>query len=333
MSANRLSDYDVTGTVQVSDPDAVTAAVRDIFQATYPGEDFTPVVTAFRDFRRMFSGKLPGFLGCDTVYHDMQHTLDMTLATARLIGGYEKAHVDDERLGPKMATLGLVTALFHDSGYIRHTEDRTERNGAAYTRSHITRGANFLQRYLPSIGLEWAAQPATEIIHFTGYERPISEIRIDDPRERIVGQILATADLMAQMADRCYLEKCRDRLFPEFVLGGIAFGESDAGEREVRYESGLDLLKKTPEFFDGVTRTRLDGDFDGVYRYFESWFDGENPYLESVTKNLSHLEMIIETGDWESLRRAPPCFTHEKDSLDDTQTMVALKLKESGLAD
>ena len=43
-----------------------------------------------------------------------------------------------------------------------------------------------------------------------------------DPRDRKLGHLLGTADLIAQMADRCYLEKCRDRLYPEFVLGGIA---------------------------------------------------------------------------------------------------------------
>jgi hypothetical protein len=39
---------------------------------------------------------------------------------------------------------------------------------------------------------------------------------------RRLGNMLGTADIIAQMADRCYLEKCRDRLFPEFVAGGLA---------------------------------------------------------------------------------------------------------------
>ena len=43
-----------------------------------------------------------------------------------------------------------------------------------------------------------------------------------DPRDIKLGHLLGTADMIAQMADRCYLEKCRDRLYPEFVLGGVA---------------------------------------------------------------------------------------------------------------
>ena len=55
-------------------------------------------------------------------------------------------------------------------------------------------------------------------MHYTGYERPAETIRIDDTLLRRVGQMLGTADILAQMSDRCYLEKCRDRLYPEFVL-------------------------------------------------------------------------------------------------------------------
>jgi len=62
---------------------------------------------------------------------------------------------------------------------------------------------------------------ATQIVHFTGYELKSIQIRLDDRRPQGRSP-LGTADMTAQMADRCYLEKCRDRLYPEFVLGGIA---------------------------------------------------------------------------------------------------------------
>ncbi|MDH3769187.1 MAG: hypothetical protein OES99_12155, partial [Gammaproteobacteria bacterium] len=231
MSTNqRASDFDVTGTVQVSCPNSVCAAIRDIYAQLYPGQSFDTLAQAFEYFRQLFVGEAPGYRGCDTVYHDMQHTLDMTLAIARLIGGYEKAHGPDEQLGFENATLGVVTALFHDSGYILRDDDDQSINGAEYTSIHITRGVEILSNFLPTIGLAHLVAPASEIIHFTGYEKPADEIKTDDPRQRVVGQLLGTADLMAQMADRCYLEKCRDRLYSEFVLGGVAVhldGEGD----------------------------------------------------------------------------------------------------------
>ncbi len=328
MSDSRPSDFDVTGTVQVSCPHTVCEAVHDIFAQLYPDHSFDKIAAAFEVFRRLFVGELPGFRGCDTVYHDMQHTLDMTLAMTRLIGGWEKAHEPEEQLGFENASLGIVTALFHDSGYIVKDDDDQSLNGAEYTRVHITRGANFLRQYLPTIGLDDLVEHAAEIIHFTGYEKAVDEIETEDPKHRVVGMLLGTADLMAQMADRCYLEKCRDRLYSEFVLGGVAV-QQDGANTNVTYESGLDLLKKTPEFFDTVSRDRLDGAFEGVHKYFRDWFGGEDPYHYSLQQNLSFLERILEHGDWSILRRRPPVFTHSGEAqLEDTQEMVALRLKD-----
>ena len=83
----------------------------------------------------------------------MQHSLDDTLAMARLLVGYERTHTREQRLGAERAVIGLVTALFHDAGYIREMADTQHRNGAEFTRTHVTRGAQFLARYLPTIGL------------------------------------------------------------------------------------------------------------------------------------------------------------------------------------
>ena len=146
---------------------------------------------------------------------------------ARLLAGYDRTHTPEQRLGPDRALLGLVVALFHDAGYIRQIDDTKHRNGAEFTRTHVSRGAQFLARYMPTIGLANWVPVATQIIHFTGYEVPFGDIRLDDPLDRRVGHLLGTADMMAQMSDRCYLEKCRDRLYPEFVLGGVALGRDD----------------------------------------------------------------------------------------------------------
>ncbi|HTE42842.1 MAG TPA: hypothetical protein VK629_18615, partial [Steroidobacteraceae bacterium] len=207
----RRSDFDVTNTVQVSSPTAVRSAVLDLFMQIWPNRSFDRVVSAFRDFERLFIGQYPGYLGCDTVYHDMQHSLDGTLATARIIAGHERTQAADDKLGPERATLGIVVALFHDAGYIRQVDDSVHRNGAEFTLNHVSRSAAFLANYLPTIGMaEWVSV-ATRIVHFTGYEVTFDQIKLDDMRDRRVGHIVGTGDLIAQMSDRCYLEKCRDR--------------------------------------------------------------------------------------------------------------------------
>ena len=329
MSQDRRNDYDVTNTVQVSDPASVRDAVHGLFSETFPGMSFDKLWLAFYDFERLFTGRYPGYKGCDTTYHDMQHTLDMTLALARLVSGYEQSVEPPDRLGAKRAQMAIVTSLFHDSGYIRHeTRDRDFSNGAEFTLYHVSRSADFLRRYLPEIGLAKDVGIASMIVHFTGYELDLDHIELDDPRDVICGHLIGTADLLAQMADRCSLEKCRDRLYNEFVVGGVAVENAKPGEYRVRYRSGTDLLKKTPVFYQHVMRERLNSKFNRGYRYVEVLYDGRNPYIDAIRNNMTHLVRIIESGDWSLLRRKPAVFLGIAAAVHEIEQLVAKQLAE-----
>jgi hypothetical protein len=309
---HRRSDFDVTNTVQVSSPDAVRHAIRQLFTAAWPQFPFHCIDTVFRDFEDLFTGKYPGFYGCDTVYHDLQHTLDATLAVGRLLVAHEKSCPPAERLGPERALIGVIVALFHDSGYLRRIGEPIS-NGAELTSSHVTRSSEMLASYLPTIGLQDWVSMATQIVHFSGYEVPFDEITVSDPRDRKIGHLLGTGDLIAQMSDRCYLEKCRDRLYPEFVLGGMTSSQDTSGQALVRYRSGLDVLRQTPQFAEQIMRTRLDGEFAGAYHCLEALFEGRNPYMETIQRNLEYLNEVLRTEGWPMLRREPPCFIYEDD--------------------
>ena len=307
-SQDRRNDYDVTNTVQVSSPQKVRAAVAELFSAAYPNTSFDAIWLAFHDFERHFQGLEPAYHAVDTSYHDIQHTLDMTLALARLVVGHEVSVERHDRLGPERAELAIVSALFHDAGYLRHkVRDKEAVNGAVFTLQHVTRSGHFLESYLPRIGLKQFVPVVSRIVHFTGYELNIDQIELDDPKDSIVGHLLGTADLVAQLADRCYLEKCRDRLYPEFVLGGVAIDET-GDKTTIRYRSPRDLLAKTLSFYQSSARQRLEHNFNRVYRFMEAFFESrDNPYVLFIRKNLNFLNTLIESGDWEKLRRHPPC--------------------------
>jgi hypothetical protein len=323
----RRNDYDVTNSVQVSSTASVTAAVRELFSATWPGESFDKVATAFEDFDKLYTGRMPGYHAVDTVYHDRQHSLDMTLAMARLLVGYERTSDSRSRMGGSRAAMALVTSLLHDSGYIREFEDVTHRNGAEFTLYHVTRSAKYLARYLPTIGMEDWVSIATRVVHFTGYEIKLKDIVLSDPRDRKLGHLLGTADLVAQMADRCYLEKCRDRLYPEFVLGGIATSPKNDGTLQVRYSSGLDLLRQTPTFVHDTFRDRLEGEFEHAYRFVEPLFGGKNPYIEAIERNLEYLARVLRTQRWPMLRRNPPLFTSDDTGIRHVRGLMLNHLK------
>jgi hypothetical protein len=316
MSSIRRSDFDVTNSVQVSSPQAVFAAVEGLCRPTWPELSLEPLARAFTHFERLFAGEVPGWHGVDTVYHDRQHTLDITLAVARLLVGYERQQPQDTRLGGTRALVGLVTGLFHDVGYLRRADDRDSRNGAEFTRTHVARGARFLGEYLPELGLAAWAPVASEIVHFTGYEVPFAHIesQVREPRDIVIGHLVGTADMIAQMADRCYLEKCRDRLYAEFVLGGVALPFSE-GYPQVKYASGLDLLRQTPEFVSDVREKRLDGDFHAAYRWLEILYGGHNPYLDAIDRNVEYLRQVLRSESWQLLRRRPPIFAATEDAM------------------
>ncbi len=323
----RRNDYDVTNTVQVSSTADVAAAVAELFAAAWPGESFARVSTAFDEFEKLFTGRMPGYHGVDTVYHDRQHSLDMTLAMARMMVGYECSSEQRARFGIERAVMAVVVSLFHDAGYIRESDDHKHRNGAEFTLYHVTRSARFLARFLPRIGMEHWVPTATRVVHFTGYEIALQEIQLPDPLDRKLGHLLGTADLIAQMADRCYLEKCRDRLYPEFVLGGIAAALGTNGALQVKYSSGLDLLRQTPQFVRATRVQRLEGEFEHAYRYLEPLFGGENPYLQAIDRNLVFLDQVLQTERWPMLRRNPPLFTSEDDQLGQVRGLMLNRLK------
>ncbi len=303
----RRNDHDVTDSVRTTDPAAVAAEVMRLYEGLYEGMKAPELGRAFADAGVLYRGEHPDYHPCDTHYHDIQHVLDVTLAMARLMDGYERSRrKDDARLEREVFMVGVLAALFHDFGYLRRRHDRRHRYGAEYTLTHVSRGAAFLRYYLRVLGLGQLARTASTLVHYTGYERPAETIRISDTLLRRVGHMLGTADIIAQMSDRCYLEKCRDRLYPEFVLGGLA-GRRMATRRTLpSFSSGDDLVQKTPGFYQGAAK-RLELPLARAYDYASRHFGGQNLYLEEMQKNVRHAQrMAQEPRPRERLRRQPP---------------------------
>jgi hypothetical protein len=300
----RRSDFDVTNRINTTDPVCVKLEVVRIYRALYAGHDPATLSRAFDDMVALYRGQFPGYSRCDTEYHDLQHALEVTLAMARLLDGYERSRVEGPGIGERLLQLGVICALYHDIGYIRRANDTKHTNGAEYTPIHVSRGGRFLKEYLPQIGMEEFADVAGSILHFTGYETPVSQIRVPDPIYRLVGSLLGSADIIGQMSDRCYLEKCRDRLYPEFVAGGITVRRTEAGGEEVLFASAEDLLRKTPGFFKNATR-RLEVDLGGAHQYAQAHFGGPNLYMDAVQQNIRFVEKL-SSEDEIVLRRQPP---------------------------
>ena len=266
---------------------------------------------AFEDIGQLYAGEHPDYLPCDTEYHGIQHVLDVTLAMARLMDGYERSRNSLPPLPAACFSLGVVTALFHDFGYLRRRGDKRHRYGSEYTLTHVTRGSKHLHHYLPRIGLKRYASAGATIVHYTDHERRAETIPLSNALLRRVGHMLDTADIIAQMADRCYLEKCRGRLYPEFVLGGLAKRKLRGGRTQILFTSGNDLVRKTPGFYMNAAK-RLDLQLARAYEYAEHHFNGQNLYLEEIQKNVRYAKAVGDAPiSVDMLRRTPPSTMNE----------------------
>jgi len=235
----------------------------------------------------LFEGEYPGYSAIQTLYHDMAHTLEVFVCAVRLVHGVHVSgqyHMDDETI-----TLFCISALMHDIGYAQRIEE-AEGTGAQYTGVHIDRGIEFIRQYLAEHDLpqSWNETFSCALLT-TNPERVIQTISFPDGRSRLLAQMLGTADLVAQMADRIYLEK--------ILFLYLEFKEANFGN----YSSMYDLLCKTHGFYE-YTMVKLEEDFGGIYARLADHFKkvmgiDKNYYMEAIDKNLEYLSKVIESGE------------------------------------
>lgn len=296
-SADGRSQLDPTGEVDLEDADAVEAAVCAILDRQYAGSyDVTLLRSAMADVLRAYRGEYPGLLRCDALYHDLRHSLETALTTARLLDGYAASHSPNGAAGidGNHALLGVLLALFHDIGLLRRDAE-ADLWGPALTPIHEERGVEFMQAYLPGTTLS-ALIGETKLIMATKlvYKMPDSWTM----EERTLASLVATADLVSQISDRYYLEKCRDFLFLEFSAFGLA------GKPDSLYPDSQTLLEKTPAFVEGFLQERLDEEYQGVRRYLRVHMAGADPWEEAMRRNISYLKTLLENNDLDRLRRS-----------------------------
>lgn len=279
----RLETTQIARLVNMENPQSVLEEVKVIVSIMMPDFDFEPVNRAFTDAVRLFHGQYPGYRKCDTEYHDLKHTTDALLAMTRLMHG---AMINEQVLSEKDVELGLIGALLHDTGYIK-TIDEHVGTGARFTHTHISRSLLFMEKYLSENNYSSEdVECCRSILKCTGLDVKISEIPFRSSEIKVLGELLGTADLVGQMADRTYLEKL-PFLYHEFKEGNVSY-----------FESELDLLKNTPEFHDR-TIERFRHELGGVNRYMRDhfrvrWGIDEDLYMISIENKIKYLKYVLE---------------------------------------
>ncbi len=269
-----------------SDPGTVWSKATAILARIDPSYDISPIKSVFNDVMSLFRGDYPGYSSIKTLYHDKPHTLDVFLCAVRLMHGVS---ISGTRLTGEETTLIMIAALMHDIGYSQ-LDGEEGGTGAQYTQTHVKRGIEFMKKYVAERCLPSHYPTALEpMMSGTDPALKFSRIGFPDERTRLLGQILVTADLTGQMADRTYLEK--------LLFLYLEFKEAHFGN----YHNMLDLLRQTNTFY-GITREKLDGALGGMYRNLSLHFRDmmgvdNNYYLESIEKNIAYLSKVIERDE------------------------------------
>jgi hypothetical protein len=266
---------DVTGEIDTRDPQETNREVKKIFRNMFNSTPFDKVEYALEDIVNLFHGKYPGYKKCDTVYHDLEHTLQAYLAMARLLDGL--INENPTGISEEFVVLGLIAALGHDTGFVRKTEDSVG-SGAKYTLVHVDRSEEFMGKYLLKQKFNLLQiQSVKNIIGCTGLWADLLKIPFTSEMERETGYILGTADYLGQMSDPDYIVKL-PKLYNEYKEGGF-----------LEYASAQDLISKTPSFFEKFVMKRLKEDYHSVYRFAANHFGGKNSYIDGINRNIDQI--------------------------------------------
>ncbi len=218
----------------------------------------------------------------DTPYHDARHTLQVLLCWCRIVAAHQR-HREAPRIPGELLLAGFYAALFHDSGYLKDRGD-SEGTGAKLSAIHERRSCAIASDFLadrPSAEINRTA--LARMIVSTGPRAVLPAIPYKSTDERLLAQMLATADFLAQLSDPNYPHKLA-YLYEELREAEAArhFPQSQAQLKNINA-----FRTATPPFWRTFVRPHLDRDCAAVYRWLNTPYpDGPNPYLNQIEQNL-----------------------------------------------
>ena len=279
--------------VTTHNPTAVEVQVQATYLDMFPRGDLPFVPRVFGLAIECFTGHYADYQAVDARYHDFEHTLQGTLCMARLLHARHRAN-GHLPLTERLFQLGIIGILLHDTGYLKKRDD-TEGTGAKYTTTHVNRSAEFAAQLLGKRGFSPADIAAVQsMIRCTGVDAVLSRIPFPGEQEKMVGQALATADLLGQMAADDYVDKL-PILYTEFAEAA----RHDGGHAAfiAKFKGADDLLRRTPAFWYEFVLPKLERDFGGLHRFLnEPYPEGPNEYVRRIEANMERIRQLFDSA-------------------------------------
>jgi len=266
-----------------------------------PSINLDQIREVHNDLTCFYSGSCPDFQKNTLPYHNLRHSQMVVLASARLFHGL---HCNKVLITPETLFKGLLAAYFHDTGMLLQEGD-TAHSGTKYMANHEARSILFLSNYVVQKGFdEDMTKDCETIINYTDLKSDPATFGYHTHEIELAGQVIGSADILAQMADRYYLEYL-PLLFDEQEAGGIS-----------QHNSAQELMEQTEIFYREVVVKRLSTTFSKTSQAMQTHFRerykiDRNLYMENIDKNISYLKKIISQNNGtdcleKHLKRIPP---------------------------
>jgi len=281
---------------------AILPEILSLCASTWPKIDLSALKDSYRYVTDFFRGKNSNFEKNILPYHNLRHTRIVTLATARLFHGLHHRGVE---IRAAAVEKGLLSALFHDTGMLElRIETHPFINKLKATTTHETRSAQLMRTYISVIGLPlFYSIECEEIINHTNLNIKPDSIECSN-ESKLIGQVIGSADIIAQMADRYYLESL-----------SYLFHEMEKANNS-QYETVQEMMRNTTSFYE-LMKDRLENQLGNIYHALREHFKrtrgiDRNIYLDQINANIEYLNKIIKQCDSEGvqishfLRRVPP---------------------------
>src|ERR1700736_1367214 len=269
---------------------ATIELIHRVLQETF-GETRTSLCHALITFSfDLFHGKTPEFQPCDTAFHDFEHTMQATAAVADLLAAHRKNPII---ANPKQRDweLTIAAAILHDTGYLKRRND-IGGSGAKYSAIHVGRSCFHAWDLLPPFGFTRdELRQIQNAICATAISVSMDELPFRDPREWLIGALVATGDMLGQMAAVDYPERLAG-LYLEFREATVFSRLQNAGF--ALHKNLLDLLQGTEKFYNSYVTRMLDQEWRGVYRILDDR-QGENRYIERIRTNISRVNLMARS--------------------------------------
>ena len=267
-----------------------TELVHRVVQEAF-GEEQTILFTNLLKFSfDLYHGNTLWFQACDTAFHDFDHTMQATAAAVDLLAAHRKNPVI-AALSQRDWEMTIAAMILHDSGYLKRRDD-IEGSGAKYSSIHVGRSCFHAWDILPIFGFNRdELRQIQNAICATALSVRMNELPFRDSREWLIGAIVATGDMLGQMAAEDYPERLAC-LYLEFREAS-AFSRLQMASFAT-HKTLLELLEGTEKFYYGYVTRVLDHEWKAVYRLLDD-SHGCNPYIDRIRTNIARIKLMASS--------------------------------------